>query len=515
MALAALVPAPQGGPVAPIILGAASGLSPIPSFTGGSAWPAALRRRLGAGGSHLRGGARGGTAKVRVRAARRQPGVGRRNVGGPGCGGRHGPGRRRAHDHPADRLRGAASLPPSRPPSSPTKPSTWREATWPRTPSWRWSSAFAGSTRSSILPPAGVRFDQELACDAAVIAKRPGLRRPYAEALLKTQVVAAIPPVGCAWRARGFQALKDRIRLLKQRAPSAPRRVCGGPAARRPDAWRRLRGMGGSGAAGPGRHPSGLVEPAERLRPCPPLSPQGARPAAGRHGRHAMPRRPDRLAFRLRGLERDAAGRRVRRRRPSDGAAVPDEADERGRKARRRRGRENSDQVPGVSHGRRPAVMLPADPPAISAAAPADKPADVVVISRDTRSDLLVSARHAAGPVQGRPDRGRPVAPGGVRDEHPDPCPKRDTAQYGDAALVLRAVSPASAVFHVDDRPVQLHRGRRCRPCLKPFPARRRARLRPPTAARLSQTRRRRRLAQPFRSRSAPGRHGSLERSGA
>ena len=39
-----------------------------------------------------------------------------------------------------------------------------------------------------------IRFDQELACDAAVIAERPGLRRPYAEALLKTQVMAAIPP---------------------------------------------------------------------------------------------------------------------------------------------------------------------------------------------------------------------------------------------------------------------------------------------------------------------------------
>jgi len=77
------------------------------------------------------------------------------------------------------------------------------------------------------LAARGIRLDQELACDAAVIAARPDLRRPYAEALLKTQRLAAIPPVGCAWRARGFPALRDRIRLLKQRAPSAPRRVCG------------------------------------------------------------------------------------------------------------------------------------------------------------------------------------------------------------------------------------------------------------------------------------------------
>jgi TonB family protein len=70
-----------------------------------------------------------------------------------------------------------------------------------------------------------IRFDQELACDAAVIAARPGLRRPYAEALLKTQVMIATPPAGCAWRARGFPALRDRIRLLGQRAPSRPRRT--------------------------------------------------------------------------------------------------------------------------------------------------------------------------------------------------------------------------------------------------------------------------------------------------
>jgi TonB family protein len=72
-----------------------------------------------------------------------------------------------------------------------------------------------------------IRFDQELACDAAVIANRPALRRPYAEALLKTQMVAAIPPVACAWRASGFPPLKRRIRLLKQRAPSLPRRAGG------------------------------------------------------------------------------------------------------------------------------------------------------------------------------------------------------------------------------------------------------------------------------------------------
>lgn len=71
-----------------------------------------------------------------------------------------------------------------------------------------------------------IRVDQELACDAAVICARPALRRPYAEALLKTQV-AAIPPLGCAWRARGVSALRERIRLLKQRAPGRARRAGG------------------------------------------------------------------------------------------------------------------------------------------------------------------------------------------------------------------------------------------------------------------------------------------------
>jgi TonB family protein len=71
-----------------------------------------------------------------------------------------------------------------------------------------------------------MRVDQEFACDAAVIAARPGLRRPYAEALLKTQM-AALPPLGCAWQARGVPALRERIRLLKQRAPGRARRIGG------------------------------------------------------------------------------------------------------------------------------------------------------------------------------------------------------------------------------------------------------------------------------------------------
>jgi TonB family protein len=70
-----------------------------------------------------------------------------------------------------------------------------------------------------------VRFDQELACDAAVLAARPALRRPYAEALLKTQIVPCAPPLGCAWPPRAVHPLKARIALLKSAPPSRRRRV--------------------------------------------------------------------------------------------------------------------------------------------------------------------------------------------------------------------------------------------------------------------------------------------------
>ena len=72
-----------------------------------------------------------------------------------------------------------------------------------------------------------LRFDQELACDAAVMARRPGLRRTYAEALLKTQTIALVPPLGCAWRARGFPALRDRIQMLRHGAPNGRNRATG------------------------------------------------------------------------------------------------------------------------------------------------------------------------------------------------------------------------------------------------------------------------------------------------
>jgi beta-lactamase regulating signal transducer with metallopeptidase domain len=67
-----------------------------------------------------------------------------------------------------------------------------------------------------------LRMDQELACDAAVIAARPTARRAYAEALLKTQVSPAFVPLGCTWSSRSGKRLGERIALLGR--PSLSRR---------------------------------------------------------------------------------------------------------------------------------------------------------------------------------------------------------------------------------------------------------------------------------------------------
>ncbi len=67
-----------------------------------------------------------------------------------------------------------------------------------------------------------LRLDQELACDAAVMLRRPGSRALYAKTLLKTQLADAPLPFGCYWPARGRQPLEVRIALLKRRAGPAP-----------------------------------------------------------------------------------------------------------------------------------------------------------------------------------------------------------------------------------------------------------------------------------------------------
>jgi beta-lactamase regulating signal transducer with metallopeptidase domain len=74
-----------------------------------------------------------------------------------------------------------------------------------------------------------MRLDQELACDEAVVRRRPAARALYARTLLKTQLAAQPLPFGCYWPARGPHPLEVRIALLKARAEAAPKVARGAP----------------------------------------------------------------------------------------------------------------------------------------------------------------------------------------------------------------------------------------------------------------------------------------------
>ncbi len=74
------------------------------------------------------------------------------------------------------------------------------------------------------------RFDQELACDAAVVARFPEARRQYADAMLKVQLAGQSRqelrlPVGCRWPSD--RTLKERILMLKQSRPTRAARIVG------------------------------------------------------------------------------------------------------------------------------------------------------------------------------------------------------------------------------------------------------------------------------------------------
>jgi beta-lactamase regulating signal transducer with metallopeptidase domain len=64
-----------------------------------------------------------------------------------------------------------------------------------------------------------LRMDQELACDAQVIARYPAVRRSYAEAMLKTQLATQPLPLGCYWLHTTPHPLAQRIGLLSRRTP--------------------------------------------------------------------------------------------------------------------------------------------------------------------------------------------------------------------------------------------------------------------------------------------------------
>jgi beta-lactamase regulating signal transducer with metallopeptidase domain len=74
---------------------------------------------------------------------------------------------------------------------------------------------------------AALRVDQELACDARVMARHADAKRVYAEAMLKTQLAAQAVPLGCQWPPIGAQPLKERITMLARPRPTSLRIALG------------------------------------------------------------------------------------------------------------------------------------------------------------------------------------------------------------------------------------------------------------------------------------------------
>jgi beta-lactamase regulating signal transducer with metallopeptidase domain len=66
------------------------------------------------------------------------------------------------------------------------------------------------------LAARALRMDQELACDAAVLARLDGAKRTYGEAMLKAHAPAYDPAFGCAWRPQAFHTLKERLVMLNR-----------------------------------------------------------------------------------------------------------------------------------------------------------------------------------------------------------------------------------------------------------------------------------------------------------
>lgn len=71
------------------------------------------------------------------------------------------------------------------------------------------------------------RSDQELACDAAIIAAHPTKRREYAEALLKAQVAPTYLPLVCTWTSQSAQSLGERIMMLERPSLGLSRALIG------------------------------------------------------------------------------------------------------------------------------------------------------------------------------------------------------------------------------------------------------------------------------------------------
>ena len=74
------------------------------------------------------------------------------------------------------------------------------------------------------LGAAFLRIDQELACDATVLALKEGVRADYAKALLKVSTVGVSSPLACGW---ATHPLILRVGFLAEREPSRRREIAG------------------------------------------------------------------------------------------------------------------------------------------------------------------------------------------------------------------------------------------------------------------------------------------------
>ena len=74
------------------------------------------------------------------------------------------------------------------------------------------------------LGAAFARIDQELACDATVLALREGIRADYARALLKVSRLGVASPLACGW---GAHPLVLRVGFLGRAEPSVRRQIAG------------------------------------------------------------------------------------------------------------------------------------------------------------------------------------------------------------------------------------------------------------------------------------------------
>ena len=72
-----------------------------------------------------------------------------------------------------------------------------------------------------------LRVDQEIACDAAVLSRRPQSSRLYAETLIGALAAPVSAPLACHWPAGGAQPLKERLVMMSSASLSPRRKALG------------------------------------------------------------------------------------------------------------------------------------------------------------------------------------------------------------------------------------------------------------------------------------------------